>query len=101
MLGNNIVNTSNDSATESASSSSDSCYSDNEQEQESESEPNKQWPPTLMPFHVKNYFDLTMGGKDLHVFLVMAVGCNTRQLPDHKDPLFLKAKAYHSEIKPD
>ena len=27
--------------------------------------------------------------------------CNTRELPDHKDPPFWKAKAYHSEIKPD
>ena len=53
-----------------------------------------------MPFHAKNYFDSTMGHKDLHVLFVMAVGCNTRQLPDHKDPLFLQAKAYHSEIKP-
>ena len=42
MLGNNNVNTSNDSAKESASSSSDSCYSDNKQEQESGSEPNEQ-----------------------------------------------------------
>ena len=42
-----------------------------------------------------------MGGKDLHVLFAMAVGCNTRELPDHKDPSFLKAKAYHSEIKPD
>ena len=42
-----------------------------------------------------------MGGKDLHVLFAMAVGCNTRQLPDHKDPLFSKAKAYHSEVKPD
>ena len=42
-LGDNNVNTSNDSATESASSSPDSCYNDNEQEQESsESEPNEQ-----------------------------------------------------------
>ena len=54
-----------------------------------------------MPFHTKNYFDSTMGGKDLCVLLVMAVGCNTRELPDHKDPPFSKAKAYHSEIKPD
>ena len=59
MLGDNNMNTSNDSATESASSSHDSCYSDNKQGQESsESKPNKQQPPTLMPFHAKNYFDL-------------------------------------------
>ena len=54
-----------------------------------------------MPFHAKNYFNLTMGGKDLHVLFAMAVGCNTRQLLDHKDPPFSKTKAYHSEIKPD
>ena len=54
-----------------------------------------------MPFHAKKYFDSTMGGKDLRVLFVMAVGCNTRELPDHKDPPFSKAKAYHSEIKPD
>ena len=42
-----------------------------------------------------------MGGKDLHVLFAMAVGCKTSQLPDHKDPPFLKAKVYHSEIKPD
>ena len=54
-----------------------------------------------MPFHAKNYVDSTMGGEDLHVLFVMAVGCNTRKLPDHKDPPFSKAKAYHSEFKPD
>ena len=31
----------------------------------------------------------------------MAVGCNSHELPDHKDPPFSKAKAYHSEVKPD
>ena len=31
----------------------------------------------------------------------MAVGCNSRELPDHKDPPFSKSKAYHSEVKPD
>ena len=100
--GDNNVHTSNDSATESVSSSPDSCYSDNEQEQESsESKPNKPRPPTLIPFHAKNSFDSTMGGKDLHVLFAMAVGCNSRALSDHKDPPFLKAKAYHSEIIPD
>ena len=50
---------------------------------------------------MKKYFNLTMGGKDLCVVFAMAVGCNTRGLPDHKGPPFLKAKEYHSEIKPD
>ena len=31
----------------------------------------------------------------------MAVGCNSQELPDHKDPPFSKSKAYHSEVKPD
>ena len=31
----------------------------------------------------------------------MVVGCNSCDFPDHKDPLFLKAKAYHSKVKPD
>ena len=31
----------------------------------------------------------------------MGVGCNSRDLPDHKDPLFSKVKAYHYEVKPD
>ena len=31
----------------------------------------------------------------------MAIGCNSCELPDHKDPPFSKAKAYHSEVKPD
>ena len=31
----------------------------------------------------------------------MAVGCNSRELPDHKDPPFSKSKVYHSEVKPD
>ena len=31
----------------------------------------------------------------------MAVGCNSCELPDYKDPPFSKAKVYHSEVKPD
>ena len=31
----------------------------------------------------------------------MAIGCNSCELPDHKDPPFSKAKGYHSEVKPD
>ena len=31
----------------------------------------------------------------------MVVGCNSHDLPNHKDPLFSKVKAYHSEVKPD
>ena len=52
-------------------------------------------------YHAKQNFNSTMGGKDLQVLFAMAVGCNSRDLPNHKDPLFCKAKAYHSEVKPD
>ena len=55
----------------------------------------------LMEFHAKNYFNSTMGGKDLCVLFAMAIGCNSMDLPDHKEPPFSRSKTYHSEIKPD
>ena len=55
----------------------------------------------LTEFHVKNYFNSTMGGKDLRVLFTMAIGCNLMDLPDHKEPPFSRSKTYHSEIKPD
>ena len=55
----------------------------------------------LTEFHAKNYFHSTMGGKDLHVLFAMAIGCNSMDLPDHKEPPFCRSKTYHSEIKPD
>ena len=55
----------------------------------------------LTEFHVKNYFNSTMGGKDLRVLFTMAIGCNSMDLPDHKEPPFSRSKTYHSEIKPD
>ena len=55
----------------------------------------------LTEFHVKNYFNSTMGGKDLCVLFAMAIGCNSMDLPDHKEPPFSRSKTYHSEIKPD
>ena len=55
----------------------------------------------LTEFHAKNYFNPTMGGKDLHVLFAMAIGCNSMDLPDHKEPPFSRSKTYHSEIKPD
>ena len=55
----------------------------------------------LMEFHAKNYFNSTMGGKDLCVLFAMAIGCNSMDLPDHKEPSFPRSKTYHSEIKPD
>ena len=39
----------------------------------------------LSPYHAKNYFNSTMGGKDLRVLFAMAIGCTTRDLPEHKD----------------
>ena len=42
----------------------------------------------LTEFHAKNYFNSTMGGKDLCVLFAMAIGCNSMDLPDHKEPPF-------------
>ena len=42
----------------------------------------------LTKFHTKNYFNSTMGGKDLHMLFAMAIGCNSMDLPDHKEPPF-------------
>ena len=42
-----------------------------------------------------------MGGKDLHVLFAMAIGCHSRDVPDHKQPPFSQSKVYHSEVKPD
>ena len=55
----------------------------------------------LTQYHAKNYFNSTMGEKDLRLLFAMAVGCNSHELPDHNDPPFSKSKAYHSEVKPD
>ena len=55
----------------------------------------------LMEFHAKNYFNSTMGGKDLHVLFAMAIACNSMGVPDHKEPPFSRSKTYHSENKPD
>ena len=55
----------------------------------------------LTEFHAKNYFNSTMGGKDLRILFAMAIGCNLMDLPDHKEPPFSRSKTYHSEIKPD
>ena len=55
----------------------------------------------LLEYHAKNYFNSTMGGKDVWVLIAMAIGCHMRKLPSHKDPPFSKSKVYHTEIKPD
>ena len=70
---------------------------DNKQEETKEDKQSTK----LSPYHAQNYFNSTMGGKDLRVLFAMVVGCNSHDFLDHKDPLFSKAKAYHSEVKPD
>ena len=87
---------SSSSSTSSApSDDSDNESSDNDnQEEEQETEPTTK----MSPYHAKNYFDSTMGGKDLRVLFGMAIGFHTHNLPDHKDPPFSKSKAY---LKPD
>ena len=73
-------------------SDNDSDDDDNEKEKEESK---------LTEFHAKNYFNSTMGSKDLRVLFAMAIGCNSMDIPDHKDPPFCRSKTYHSEIKPD
>ena len=80
------------------SDDSDNESSDNDnQEEEQETEPTTK----MLPYHAKNYFNSTMGGKDLCVLFGIAIGCHTRNLLDHKDPPFSKSQAYHSKVKPD
>ena len=71
----------------------DQCDNDNDEEEQEEMK--------LTEFHAKNYFNLTMGGKDLHVLFTMAIRCHSMDIPSHKDPLFCQSKTYYSEIKPD
>ena len=88
------------SSTTSSASSDDSDKEpsdDDDKEEEQEAEPTTK----MSPYHAKNYFNSTMGGKDLRVLFGMAIGCHSHNLPDHKDPPFSKSKAYHSEVKPD
>ena len=90
---------SSSSSTSSAPSyDSDNEPSDNDnQEEEQETEPTTK----MSLYHAKNYFNSTMGGKDLRVLFGMAIGCHTCNLLDHKDPPFSTSKAYHSEVKLD
>ena len=46
----------------------------------------------LSEYHAKNYFNSTMGGRDVWVLFAIAIGCNTRKLPSHKDPPFPSPK---------
>ena len=56
---------------------------DNEEDDEEEQKETK-----LTEYHAKNYFNSTMGGKDLRVLFAMAIGCHSMDIPDHKDPPF-------------
>ena len=87
------------SSNSSTSSSSSPILDDNSSTTDDEQETADEQP--LTEYNAKNYFNSTMGGKDLRVLFAVAVGCNSRELPDHKDPPFSKSKAYHSEVKPD
>ena len=72
----------------------DHCDDDEDDEEEQEA-------TKLTEYHSKNYFNSTMGGKDLRVLFAMAIGIHSMDIPDHKDPPFCRSKTYHSEIKPD
>ena len=78
----------------------DSSDEEMEEEAEEETEEDKQ-STNLSPYHAQNYFNSTMGGKDLQVLFAMVVSCSSREFPDHKDPPFLKSKCYQSKVKPD
>ena len=71
----------------------DHCDDNDDEEQQEEMK--------LTEFHAKNYFNSTMGSKDLRVLFTMAIGCHSMDIPDHKDPPFCQSKTYHLEIKPD
>ena len=73
----------------------DHCNDDNDDGEE------EQEGMKLTEYHAKNYFNSTMGGKDLRVLFAMAIGCHSMDIPDHKDPPFCRSKTYHLEIKPD
>ena len=45
----------------------------------------------LLEYHAENYFNSTMGGKDVQVLFAMAIGCHTRNLHSHKHPPFSKS----------
>ena len=88
-------NTGNSSKSKTNSSSMD----DTEEEQKQEIWSTQQ--EKLTEHHAKNYFNSTMGGKDLRVLFAMAIGCHSRDILDHKEPPFSQSKVYHSEVKLD
>ena len=91
---------SNEDKPDDEDTSIDSSDEETEEEVEEETKEDKQ-STKLSPYHAQNYFNSTMGGKDLLVLFAMVVGCSSHEFPDHKDPPFSKSKAYHSEVKPD
>ena len=78
-------------------SNSDTDSDDNKKKNNKEEEQETK----LTEYHTKNYFNSTMGGKDLQVLFAMAIGCHSMDILDHKDPPFCRSKTYHSKIKPD
>ena len=88
-------NTGNSSKSKTNSSSTDNTEEEEQQEISSTQQ------EKLAEHHAKNYFNSTMGGKDLCVLFAMAIGCHSRDIPDHKEPPFSQSKVYHSEVKPD
>ena len=84
----------------STKSKTNSSSTDNTEEEEQQEDPTMQQ-QKLTEHHVKNYFNSTMGGKDLRILFAMAIGCHSQDVPDHKEPPFSQSKVYHSEVKPD
>ena len=84
----------------STKSKTNSSSTDDTEEEEQQENPTMQQ-QKLTEHHVKNYFNSTMGGKDLHILFAMAIGCHSRDVLDHKEPPFSQSKVYHSEVKPD
>ena len=81
-------------------SKTNSSSMDDTEEEEPQELPTTQQ-EKLTEHHAKNYFNSTMGGKDLRVLFAMAIGCHSRDILDHKEPPFSQSKVYHSEVKPD
>ena len=84
----------------STKSKTNSSSTDNTEEEEQQENPTMQQ-RKLTEHHAKNYFNSTMGGKDLCILFAMVIGCHSRDVLDHKEPPFSQSKVYHSEVKPD
>ena len=79
-------NTGNSSKSKTNSSSMD----DTEGEQQQEISSTQQ--EKLTEHHAKNYFNSTMGGKDLRILFAMAIGCHSRDIPVTKNLLSVNPK---------